>query len=208
MAPPPNRPRRWYEAGKDADVRVAHQFRAPTPSGQPACPPPNPYAPPGIAPRGQDIALAKLVRSIQPPRIEKIGASQDFRINSNSLILPAGAGATVVLPSFTLPTGQVGWLQQFSLYTLAPDATLQAQWKVRINSGPVPGFDNLLNPPGIANLLIDGEDDMRVRLDIGVTIDVLITNLGGSGPWTVGALLAGWHHPLAAEKRAWGLEGY
>jgi hypothetical protein len=35
-----------------------------------------------------------------------------------------------------------------------------------------------------------------------------ITNINGAGPWTVGALLAGWYHPLAAEEALWGLSGY
>lgn len=199
---------RWFDALRAPDIRAARRMGGPLPSGVVPCDPPNRSVPPGIAPRGQDITDAELVRAIQPPRIEKIGASTDFRINSNTLVLPALLNGTVALPGFQLPRGAVGWLQQFSLYTLTPTALTQAQWKVLINGGPVPGFDNILNPPGIANLIVDGEDDMRVRLPSNCTVSVLITNLNGAGPWTVGATLAGWYHPLAAEERAWGLEGY
>ncbi len=200
--------REWYNEVADADVAAARGLNSPSPGGDPSCPPPHRSLPPGIAPRAANIQDAALVRSIQNPRVVKLGQSTDFRINDNTLILPAGIGATVLSPLFTLPRGQGGWLQQWGLYTLAPDATTQAQWKILVNGAPVPGFDNLLNPPGIARFVVDGDDDMEVRLPTGAKVQMLITNLAASGPWTVGALLAGWYHPLATEEALWGLSGY
>jgi len=200
--------REWYDDLRDADVVAARGLDGPSPSGVLPCEPPDRARPPGIAPRAADIAHAGIVRAIQPPRIVKLASSTDFRINDNHLVLPAGIGSQVRSPSFTLPRGQAGWLQEWGMYVLAPDATTNAQWKILVNGGPVPGFDNLLNSPGILRLFLDGDDDMEVRLPTGAKIEMLITNLAASGPWTVGALLAGWYHPLATEEALWGLSGY
>jgi hypothetical protein len=147
---------------------------------------------------------APAVRTIPSPRVEKLEASTDFLANNFSLILPAGIGSFVELAPFGLPTNQVGWLQEFTQYVLTPDATFNAKWVVQVNGGPVPGFDNVLLPPGIANFFVSGADDMRVRLGGGVSVNVRIINMAASGPWTVGAAVAGWYHPADAEKRAFG----
>ena len=123
------------------------------------------------------------------------------------MILPAGIGATVSSPTlvFQAPKDSVGWLQQFSIYTLTPSALTYASWAILINNGPVAGFDNVKNPPGIANLVEVFTNAMRVRIPMGAKVAIRITNIDGSGPWTVGGKLAGWYHPKVAEDRAWGI---
>jgi len=153
------------------------------------------------------LLTSGISRIVFPPRIEKLAASVDFAVRDYIMVLPAVIGGIVqsVALSFTVPTGQVGWLQQFSLYTLTQTAATRAQWTVRINGGPVPGFDAAQNPPGIANFVYITSDDMRVRVPGGATIDIVVTNLSGAA-LTVGGDLAGWYHPESAEQRAWGLD--
>lgn len=192
-----------FYAGQD--VGVAAGVNAPSPNGMTPCPP-NPNAGPQLPPRGPDTAQSSTVRMIFPPRIEKLAASIDFQAANYSLVIAAGAGKTVVVPGFQLSTGQIGWLQTFSLYTLAPTADTQLIFTVRVNGSPVAGYDNYRNPPGIANLVYLGVEDMRIRVPGGATVDLLITNTNAFGPWTVGGDLSGWYHPESAEVRAWNLD--
>jgi hypothetical protein len=200
--------REWDEArGRDVEAARSLDYgsprgRAPLPSsGPPAGPLPG-------GPRGLDAADAGLVRLIFPPRLEKLVSSQDFNVQDYAITLAAGVGQTATSAAlrFQVPSGQVGWLQQAAIYALTPTAATLVQWTIRINGGPVPGFDNLQLPPGIANFVLIGFDDMRVRIPNGALVDVLITNLGAGGPWTVGGSLSGWYHPDVAEKRAWNLD--
>ena len=197
---------RWedhFQQRGGMDVGVAREMGLVSPSGVSSCPP-DLTASPGMVPRGANPADSPMVRLVFPPRIEKLVQSVDFRINNYRLVLPAGVGSTVLLASFRLPTGAVGWLQNFAQSTLAQDGTTDVTWTLRINDYPVPGFDNVRNVPGLANLLITGDDDMRIRLPNGCKVDVLITNNAASGPWTLGALVQGWYHPEVAEQRAFG----
>lgn len=187
------------------DVETARGMDFGRPSGAPDCV--TPGSTPAQAPRGFDVRDADNVRILYPPRIEKLDASQDFNVNDYRVVLPAGVGSTVEPATlrFRVPADQIGWLQNFSLYTLTPTALLYASWAVLINGVPVPGFDDVRNSPGIANLVQVFKDDMRVRLTNGCTVSIRITNLDASGPWTVGGSLSGWYHPAVAEQRAWGI---
>lgn len=189
------------------DVALSRAMQGVLPSGMEQCPP-VPDSGIMLPPRGPDIPVSSLVRLIYPPRIEKLAASIDFSVRDFAMVLPAGVGSTIVsaVLSFTVPTGQVGWLQQSSIYLLTPTAATTAQWTVRVNGGPVPGFDTTQNPPGIANFVYITADDMRIRVPSGATVDILITNLSAAGPWTLGGELAGWYHPIGAELRAWNLD--
>jgi hypothetical protein len=97
----------------------------------------------------------------------------------------------------------VGWLQGFTLYLLSPLATTRLNWAVRINQGPVPGFDNIQNPPGVANFELIITNDMRIRVPNGATVDVAITNLDGAAV-TAGSIIQGWYHPSTDELRYFG----
>lgn len=192
----------WLEDPAGNDVRNARQGNFMSPSGVADCP--TPGGAPQLPPRGPSADSIGVTRLIFPPRIEKLYVSQDFNTQRNSLILPAGVGSTVVLPGFQVPQGMIGWLQQTYLYILTPTALTTATWTVRINQAPVSGFDNIINPPGIANFIIIPTDDMRIRLPNSCVVDVIITNNSAAGPWTVGAGLSGWTHPEVAERRAFG----
>ena len=159
--------------------------------------------PPASPPREQVASEAPFARIVFPPRIEKLPTSADFNVKDYSVAVAAGVGSTAVGPSFTLPETMVGWLQQVFIYILSPLATTSLTFAVRINGGPVPGFDALENPPGAANFLLLTTNDVRVRLPSRCTVDVLITNVDGAAI-TAGALLAGWYHPLADELRMYG----
>lgn len=179
----------------------ANRYRSPgeTPAGRfgalSAPPPPSDLA-----------AVTPFQRMIFPPRVEKLLSSQDFSVQDYAMTIGAGAGTTVSSAAlrFTLPVNMVGWIQNFSIYLLTPTANTSVSFALRINEGPVTGFDNKQNPPGVANLIVVEYNELRVRLPMGATVDVLITNLNANGPWTVGGLIAGWYHSLADEIRIFG----
>lgn len=162
-----------------------------------------------MAPGRSDIAAqSSLQRLVYPPRIEKMLVSQDFNVSDWAMTLPAGAGSTITSATLRLelPASMVGWLQNFSLYILTPTANTSVSFAVRVNEGPVSGFDNYQNSPGVANLYREDYNDIRVRIPMGGTVDVIVTNLNANGPWTVGGRLAGWYHSSADELRVFGDE--
>lgn len=161
---------------------------------------------PGQVPVHAPPADAGYVRTQPSPWTEKLGSqSRDFRASDFAIVLPAVAGSqtTSAQLRFALPGDQVGWLQQNSIYILVPVATTRVLWTIRINGGPVSGFDNIRNPPGAANFILINDNDMRVRVPQGATVDMLITNEDGAAV-TVGGKLAGWYHPRQLELRNWG----
>lgn len=151
---------------------------------------------------------APYTRLVYPPRIEKLPSSQDFNAQDFTMVLGAGAGTTITSAalSFTVPASQVGWLQNFSYYILTPTANTAISFAVRINQAPVSGFDNRRNPPGVANFIVGEYNDLRIRLPMACTVDIIATNLNASGPWTVGGVLGGWYHPQIEEARIFGSE--
>lgn len=209
MAPIRRTPRILDPLGnvRSQDVRAGRDFEFPSPTGAPALPPPLVDRGPQLPPRNARSADAGYARLVFPPWIEKIGGiSRDFGVQDYQMTLAAGVGqvATSTNLRFQLPTDSVGWLQQFRVYFLSPTPTSLVQWAIRINQGPVPGFDAYQNTPGTANLVVLENNDLRIRLPMGSIVDVLITNLTAGGPFTVGGRLGGWYHPLAAELEAWG----
>jgi hypothetical protein len=154
-------------------------------------------------PRAGGSADAPYTRIVYPPQVEKLPVSTDFRANNYQVALGANLEVTPAVWQFRLPTGQIGWLQQFAFYVLQPGVATSVRFSVKINNGPVPGWDNVLSPPGIANLIIIRDNDMRVAIPGGALVSVTALNLTAN-PETVGALIAGWYHPKAAEEQAWG----
>lgn len=161
----------------------------------------------GAVPRTPDVVPGQspFVRLLYPPRVEKLPASLDFHAQDFAMAVPAVVGGTVTSAAlaFRLPLDHVGWLQQFALYILSPLATTSLRWTVRINQGPVSGFDNIENPPGAANALVIFTNEMRVRVPNNALVDVLITNQDGAAI-TAGGVLAGWYHPRVDESRMYG----
>lgn len=192
---------------RNPDIHAVRRFAFPSPTG--AAPVPVParigareMIPP--VPRiANDSGDAPMVRITYPPQVEKLSVSTDFRANNYQVALGANAMVTPATWQFRLPTGQIGWLQQFAFYVLQPGVATSVAFSVQINGGPVPGWDNVLSPPGIANLIIIRDNDMRIPLPGGALVTVTATNQTAN-PETVGALIAGWYHPRAAEEQAWG----
>lgn len=162
-----------------------------------------------IPPGRSDVAAqSPMQRLIYPPRIEKMLSSQDFNVSDFAMTLAAGAGSTITsaVLRFPLPASMVGWIQNFSLYLLTPNAGTSVQFALRINQAPVSGFDNYQNSPGVANLYREDYNDLRIRLPMGGVADILVTNLNANGPWTVGGKISGWYHSQADELRVFGDE--
>ena len=204
----PRDPLDFAKVTAGVDVRGNRALRFTPANTSTQCPPEPGGWSPAPSPQDLNVSNAPLVRLLYPPRLLKLAASKDFNVNDYRVTLPAGVGSVVLSPTlaFQTPKDQVGWLQQCAVYTLAPSGLTYASWTVLINGAPVSGFDNLLNPPGIANLVEVFYNNMNVRVPMGAKVSIRITNLDASGPWTVGGKLAGWYHPLVAEQRAWGID--
>jgi len=144
------------------------------------------------------------VRTIFPPWVYKLPTSLDFNKNFYSDNLPAVAGSKIVPVSFKLPKGMVGWMQILGIFVQSPTALTDITFSLRINKGPVGGWDNLKPPPGVANLFLQNFSDLQVRVPDSAEVDVQITNNAATGPWVVGAKIAGWYHPGIEEKRIYG----
>lgn len=149
-------------------------------------------------------AKAPFTRLIFPPSLYKLPRSRDFNRNVFSSVLAAVAGATVIPVSFALPQNFVGWCQIFGLYVLTPTALTNITFALRVNQGPVEGWDNQQPPPGVANFFVQNFSDVQVPLGPGVTVDVIVTNNSAAGPWTVGAKIQGWYHSRQEEQRIYG----
>lgn len=198
-----------FERGwrRSPDIDATREMRFPSASGQPA----PLYVPagdggPALPSRAQDASNSAFVRAVPPPWTTKIGpASRDFNVTDFAVALAAVAGqqASSTTLRFQLPTDQVGWLQEATLYIQAPTALARVQYAIRINEGPVSGlvYENL---PGVANFEAIDKNDLNVRIPSGGTVDMLFTNLNGLGAFTVGGRLAGWYHPKASELAYWG----
>jgi hypothetical protein len=207
MAPPPLSRRHLLNFAKEtAGVGVSgNRGMIFTPPGAAAgCDPVSGMAP-AQAPKGLDINDASLVRLLYPPKVLKLASSRDFNANDYRTALPAGVGSFVDVVTFQVPKDQVGWLQQFSLYTLNQTAATYASWAILLNGAPVSGFDDVRNPPGIANIVELFTNAMAVRIGMGQKVTLRVTNIDGSAA-TIGGKIAGWYHPKVAEDRAWGID--
>lgn len=158
-----------------------------------------------MPPRAESATGAPFSRQVLPPWLVKLSTSTDFRQSNYTLALAAAVGATVAGPSFQLPKGMVGWLQVNEIYVLAPTAASTFSMQILINQGPVPGYDNIVMPPGVAQFVRAGDEDMAIRIPDGALVSTVFTNLAAVAV-TVGGLIQGWYHPRAAELAAWGEE--
>ncbi|MGH3589536.1 MAG: hypothetical protein ACRDRF_00665 [Pseudonocardiaceae bacterium] len=148
--------------------------------------------------------VSPLVRNIYPPWVFKLPMSQDINANQFASVLPAVVGATVTPVTFTIPETTVGWEQIFGIFILSPTALQDITFSLRVNGGPVQGWDNIKFPPGVANFVVQNFADLQVRIPNGGKVDVVVTNNNGAGPFTVGAKIAGWYHPESEEQRIYG----
>jgi hypothetical protein len=147
---------------------------------------------------------APLVRTIYPPWQRKLPSSVDFNQNEFNAALAGVIGATVVPVEFTLPPTYLGYLTVFGIYILSPTVAQDVTFTLRINSGPVQGFDNVQFPPGVANFVVQNFSDEPICwIPDGAKVDVLVTN-GSADAWTVGAKIAGYFHARTEEQRIFG----
>lgn len=144
-----------------------------------------------------------LVRNVYPPWVYKLPTSQDFNAEAYDAAIAAAVGATVTITSFQLPPTFVGWIQLFSLYVLSPTANQAVTWQLRINGGPVPGWDNIFFPPGVANFGVRDFSDLQVRVPNGALIEIIGINRSANA-WTIGGKVAGWFHAMTEEERIYG----
>lgn len=147
---------------------------------------------------------APLVRNVYPPYVYKLPTSQDYNENFFTSVLAAVVGAVVVPVEFILPRTYVGYQQIFGIYVLSPTALTDITFTLRINGAPVGGWDNIKPPPGVANFIVQNFSELQVRVPSGGKVDVLVTNDAATGPWTVGAKIAGWYHSEIEEQRIYG----
>lgn len=147
---------------------------------------------------------APFSRQVLPPWTTKLPSSQDFNRNLFSSALGAVVGATVTPVSFQVPLTFVGYMSIFGVYVLTPTALTDITFALRINQGPVQGYDNIRVPPGVANFFVQNFSDLQVRIPSGALVDVLVTNNAATGPWTVGAKISGWYHSEIEEQRIYG----
>jgi len=147
---------------------------------------------------------APFSRMVFPPWVYKLPISQDFNVNVFSSTLGAGAGSVIVPASFQLPIGMVGYVQIMGLYIQSPTNLTDITFQLRLNQGPVSGWDNIQFPPGVANFVVQNFSDLQVRIPNGAEVDVNVTNNSAAGPWIVGAKVSGWYHPEIEEQRIYG----
>jgi hypothetical protein len=147
-----------------------------------------------------------LQRIVFPPYVYKLpgGRSQDFNRNNFAATLAAGVGSVVTPVSFAMPGTMKGYVQIMGVYVLSPTANTSVTFSLRINGSPVSGWDNIQNPPGVANFFVQNFADLQVEVAPGADISIVATNNNANGPWTVGAKVAGWYHTEADERYFYG----
>lgn len=121
----------------------------------------------------------------------------------------AGAGSSSVLPlsaglrPWTILSAYNGVMSSFALFVDTPLATLDITFVVLANGAPIPGWDQLRPFPVGANAIIQPING-TLQLPENTTLTVLVKNNAASGPWTVGAQVAGWMWPRIDEQQTFG----
>jgi hypothetical protein len=155
-------------------------------------------------PQAGPATSSPFVRNVYPPWVYKLPMSQDFNQNNFATVLAAVAGTVVTPVTFQLPPTFVGYIQIVGIYVLSPTATTDITFTLRMNGAPVQGWDNLATPPGVANFFVQNFADVQQRIVNGGKVTMTVTNNAATGPWTVGAKVAGWYHPEGEEQRIYG----
>lgn len=120
--------------------------------------------------------------------------------------LPAGAGSTLVLspsPPLRVLPDYAGVVAGVTIFVDAPTSSLDIYFSLRINGGPVQGWDRLAPFATAANAIIMPFPG-TLQIPGNTQLDVLVTNNNASGPWNVGASIAGWSWPKIAEDITFG----
>lgn len=116
----------------------------------------------------------------------------------SQLVIPLSAGAT----DYVVLQGYGAVVASFIIFVDTPLTTMDITFALLNNGAPVPGW--ILKPfPVAANAIIQ---PLNGTLQIGDSskMSVLVTNNAASGPWNVGAQIAGWQWPRIEEQRVFG----
>lgn len=130
--------------------------------------------------------------------------SQDFFVKLNSVALGAGPATTIKPATLitNLQPGYVAVIRFVQIFVDAPTTTLDVDWILLINDGPVPGWDRLGSFPRNAtnlSLTFDGV----VRVSQSATISIAIRNNEATAR-TVGAAYGGWQTPQGLIDQTFG----
>jgi hypothetical protein len=119
--------------------------------------------------------------------------------------LAAGIGKTLLLPElvYNPPENMFTVLRLASIFIDNPTAAENVIYQVRINRVVIPGFTFRFFPRIAANESTDFEFVLR-DIPQQAQVDMLITNLAATGPWTVGGALSGWSYLKADEVALYG----
>jgi hypothetical protein len=149
------------------------------------------------------VNVSQFSRQIPAPWENPYPFSYQFNRNVFNSALAGAAGATVIPVTFTLPETYMGWLNWFGIYILSNTINQDITFTLRVNDGPVEGYDNWQFPPGAANFVVQNITGVSLKLPVGARVDVLVTN-NNANAFTVGAKIAGWYHSEIEENRVYG----
>ena len=148
--------------------------------------------------------------SLTPWWQERPPFATDFTAIEKAEVLVAVAGTVLALPgaTFQLPPGDfIAVVKAVTIFIDAPTLLTDVNWQLRINNGPVAGWDNLSTFPRVAtNLSIDFGGTVFVSQ--GAQISMVAINNANTGPWTVGGQITGWYLSRADIDRVFGRAGY
>lgn len=146
---------------------------------------------------------------ILPPSIYKPPRGTDFILNGNAAALTAANTPQELGGSFpfTLPSGSVGVVRSLVLQVNQLLATSDLRWRLKINSSPVSGWNDLtVFPRAAASFsLAYGPEETFIEVPEAARLSLEVEVLD-AGTYTMGASLHGWYYNQAYEEtfaQAW-----
>lgn len=134
-----------------------------------------------------------------PPRLYPPPGSTSFYAEASASLGPGPATWTVPANIVRqIPNNCIGVVRAFNLYINSMVATTVITYKIRVNGGAVPGFDNLVLFPRAAGSVgeaFGGAGEVAIDIPVGGTVDVLIS-IADAGVYVVGASYYGWYYPV------------
>lgn len=127
--------------------------------------------------------------------------------------LAAAVGATLLLdpsvngnpigPVIRLTPDYEGVVQTVNIFIDAITTAWNASFSLLANGAPVQGWANLTSFPRNANS-INIPFNGPLQIPPNTLLQVLVTNNAATGPWTVGAQVAGWSWPTVDRMETFG----
>lgn len=146
---------------------------------------------------GRSVAdESAITRQVFPPWLYPPESDKDYLVNTiggaKTAVLPAVAGATLLSDNFAIPPENKGANQFVTIFVDAPTVSLNVDWTLLINGGPVAGWTLTSFPRTADNISITFPG--IVRVSVAGIVSVRITNRDANGPWTVGVQFGGWFY--------------